>query len=234
MTGCADGDRGMATVWAAGAIAVLVSMAVFGLHLGEAMVVRHQVESAADLAALAGAATVVAGEQYACSQARRVTDRMRVQLASCEIRDWTVLIQATAQPAGWLATLGAATARARAGPAGRQTSSSRGGRDRVPGARQAGQDGVEYYEGAGLVQWVVAVAAFGRLHAGRAARRALAGGDGISRRGQPGCQRSVPPIGEPGTAGVPVMDEHSRFTGVGVPRCGDATDVPPIAGGDQR
>lgn len=117
MTGGVDDDRGVATVWAAGAITVLVSTAVFGLHLGEAMVVRHQVESAADLAALAGAATVVAGERYACIQARRVTDRMRVQLASCRIRDWTVLVEATARPAGWLGTLGTATGRARAGPA---------------------------------------------------------------------------------------------------------------------
>ncbi|PZS24482.1 MAG: hypothetical protein DLM60_00210 [Pseudonocardiales bacterium] len=107
----------MATVWAAGAIAVLVSMTVFGLHLGEAMVVRHQVESAADLAALAGAATVVAGEQYACTQARQVTDRMRVQLTSCRIRGWTVLVEATAQPPGWLAALATPTAQARAGPA---------------------------------------------------------------------------------------------------------------------
>jgi len=44
----------VATVWAAAAIAVLVSMAVFGLHLGEAVIVRHQAESAADLAALVG------------------------------------------------------------------------------------------------------------------------------------------------------------------------------------
>ncbi len=105
MTGCGDGDRGVATVWAAGAIAVLVSTAMFGLHLGEAMAVRHQVESAADLAALAGAATVVAGEQYACTQARRVTDRMRVQLASCRLDGWTVRVQATAHPTGWLAAL---------------------------------------------------------------------------------------------------------------------------------
>jgi secretion/DNA translocation related TadE-like protein len=111
-------DRGVATVWVAGAIAVLVSMMVFGLHLGEAVVVRHQVEAAADLAALAGAATAVAGEQYACSQARRVTDRMRVQLASCQLRGWDVLVRATAHPRNWPAPLGAATAQARAGPAG--------------------------------------------------------------------------------------------------------------------
>ncbi len=110
-------DRGVATVWAAGVIAVLVSMAVFGLHLGEAMVLRHQVESAADLAALAGAATVVAGEHYACSQARRVTDRMRVRVESCQVHGWDVLVDVAAQPTGWLGTLGTATARARAGPA---------------------------------------------------------------------------------------------------------------------
>lgn len=118
MTARVDDDRGVATVWAAGAIAVLVSMAVFGLRLGEAVVLRHQAESAADLAALAGAAQVLAGEQYACAQARRVTDRMRVRLVSCQTQGWDVLVELTAQPAGWLGGLGAATGRARAGPVG--------------------------------------------------------------------------------------------------------------------
>jgi secretion/DNA translocation related TadE-like protein len=116
MTARVADDRGVATVWAAGAIAVLVSMAVFGLRLGEAVVVRHQAESAADLAALAGAVQVLAGEQYACAQARRVTDRMRVRLVSCQTQGWDVLVELTAQPAGWLGSLGAATGRARAGP----------------------------------------------------------------------------------------------------------------------
>ena len=117
MTVCVRDDRGVATVWAAGAIAVLVSMAVFGLRLGEAVLARHQAESAADLAALAGAGQVLAGEQYACAQARRVTDRMRVQLESCQINGWDVLVDVTAQPGGWLGGLGAAAGRARAGPA---------------------------------------------------------------------------------------------------------------------
>jgi secretion/DNA translocation related TadE-like protein len=116
MTASAEGDRGVATVWAAGAIAVLMSVAVFGLYLGAAMVARHQAESAADLAALAGAATVVAGERYACAQARRVTDRMRVQLVSCRMQEWDVLVDVAARPAGWVGGLGAATGRARAGP----------------------------------------------------------------------------------------------------------------------
>lgn len=110
-------DRGVATVWAAVAIAVLVSMVVFGLHLGEALVARHHAESAADLAALAAGAYVRAGEKYACVQARRVTDRMRVDLVSCRARGWDVLVDVAARPPGWLGTLGAATAQARAGPA---------------------------------------------------------------------------------------------------------------------
>jgi secretion/DNA translocation related TadE-like protein len=116
MTACIDDDRGVATVWAAGAVAVLVSTAVFGVYLGEAAVIRHQAESAADLAALAGAAQVIAGEQYACAQARRVTDRMRVRLVACHIRGWDILVDVAARADGWLSGLGAATARARAGP----------------------------------------------------------------------------------------------------------------------
>jgi secretion/DNA translocation related TadE-like protein len=116
MTARIDDDRGVATVWAAGAVTVLVSMAVFGVYLGEAVVTRHHAESAADLAALAGAAQVIAGEQYACAQARRVTDRMRVQLVACHTRGWDILVDVATRADGWLGGLGAAAARARAGP----------------------------------------------------------------------------------------------------------------------
>jgi secretion/DNA translocation related TadE-like protein len=111
-------DRGIATVWAAGAIAVLVSVAVFGLHLGHALIARHHAESAADLAALAGAAQALPGEPYACAQAHRVTDHMQVKLVSCQLRNWDVLVEVSTRPPGWLGTLGTATAQARAGPAG--------------------------------------------------------------------------------------------------------------------
>jgi hypothetical protein len=70
----AGDDRGVATVWAAGVIAVLMSLTLFGLHLGGAMLARHHAESAADLAALAAAGSVIAGERQACSRAR-VVDR---------------------------------------------------------------------------------------------------------------------------------------------------------------
>ena len=117
MTAFIESDRGVATVWAAVAVAVLAGIAVFGLHLGEALVARHHAESAADLAALAAAAHVLPSEQYACGQARRITDRMQVDLVSCRTQGWDVLVDVTAQPPGWLGRLGAATAQARAGPA---------------------------------------------------------------------------------------------------------------------
>lgn len=118
MTATSRSDRGAATVWAVGAIAVLMSVTVFGVRLGGVLVARHQAESAADLAALAAAGGVVGGEQYACAQARRVTDRMGVRLASCRARGADVLVEVAARPGGPAGGLAEATGRARAGPVG--------------------------------------------------------------------------------------------------------------------
>lgn len=114
----AGDERGAATVWAAGVLAVLMSLTVFGLHLGGAILARHQAESAADLAALAAAGRVLAGERQACDQARVVSGRMRVRLVSCSARGWQIRVQVAVRPAGPLARLGDATAQARAGPVG--------------------------------------------------------------------------------------------------------------------
>ncbi|MGH3938317.1 MAG: Rv3654c family TadE-like protein [Pseudonocardiaceae bacterium] len=114
MTADGEADRGAATVWAVGAIAGLMSVTVFGLYLGAALVARHQAEAAADLAALAGAGSVVLGEDYACARARRVTEQMAVRLASCQIRGENVLIETATIPTS--THLSPATARARAGP----------------------------------------------------------------------------------------------------------------------
>lgn len=109
-------DRGAASVWSMGALAALLSVTVAALHLGGVAVARHQAESAADLAALAGAGRVVAGEQAACERAARITERMRVRLDSCRVRGWDVLVEVSAPPAGPVSRFGAARARARAGP----------------------------------------------------------------------------------------------------------------------
>jgi hypothetical protein len=40
-------------------------------------------------------------------------------------------------------------------------------------------------------------------------------------------------VGKPGATGMSVVHEHRRLSGLRMQRRGDATDIPPIAGGDQ-
>ncbi|RSS61785.1 helicase, partial [Streptomyces sp. WAC07061] len=91
MSGCrrrrrgAGRDRGVATVWATVVAAVLV--AVFGgvLLLGQAVVARHRAGAAADLAALAAAASWAHGPERACAAARRVAGAQGAVVAACEV-----------------------------------------------------------------------------------------------------------------------------------------------------
>ena len=71
-TGAAAPDAGVATVWAAAAVAVLTIVLVACLHLGAALLARHRAESAADLAALAAAREAVRGEVPACLRAAQI------------------------------------------------------------------------------------------------------------------------------------------------------------------
>ncbi|MGA6222740.1 Rv3654c family TadE-like protein [Streptomyces umbrinus] len=106
-------DRGSATVWTVGAIAVLC--VVFGavLAMGQAVVIRHRAGGAADLAALAAADRWMEGGTAACGQAERVARAQGTRVVRCavqgEISDVTV-----AAGRGPLT----AEVRARAGPVG--------------------------------------------------------------------------------------------------------------------
>ena len=106
-------DGGAATIWVVAVIAVVLLFATGILAVGAATVTRHRAAGAADLAALAAADYAPDGEQAACGWARWVTDRMRVQLVSCQLDGWDVLVQTSADPPGPLARFGAATAHAR-------------------------------------------------------------------------------------------------------------------------
>ncbi|MET9168219.1 Rv3654c family TadE-like protein [Streptomyces cellulosae] len=106
-------DRGSASVWCVGAVAVLC--VVFGvvLALGHAVVVRHRAAGGADLAALAAADHWAHGAAEACAWADRVARAQDVWLVRCvmtgEVSDVSV-----ASGAGPFT----AEVRARAGPAG--------------------------------------------------------------------------------------------------------------------
>lgn len=83
-TGAVDGtsttdrtaDGGVATVWAALAVMLLLVTMLAGLDLGSAVATRHRAAAAADLAALAAAGAAGRGEDAACGQARRIAERM--------------------------------------------------------------------------------------------------------------------------------------------------------------
>ncbi|MFI6354117.1 Rv3654c family TadE-like protein [Streptomyces sp. NPDC050743] len=108
-----ESDRGSATVWSLGAMAVLC--AVFGvvLALGQAVVVRHRAAGGADLAALTAAAHWEEGGAAACARAGRVAAAQGVRLVRCAIVGETSDVTAASGRGPF-----AAEARARAGPAG--------------------------------------------------------------------------------------------------------------------
>jgi hypothetical protein len=139
-----DGDRGSATVWLLAVVMLVWLVAGAVLADGNAVAARHHAATAADLAALAGAA-VASGAQWtnalptgalpngalptghteppaACSAARSVAAANGARLLDCHVDGVTVAVVA-ATPLGRLAQLlrlgsaAAARATAKAGPA---------------------------------------------------------------------------------------------------------------------
>ena len=116
MTRTAGRDRGAATVVAAAAVGVLVLLLGLGLQLGAAVLARHRAESAADLAALAGAVDAVRGQDVACARARKVAASNGAVLESCEWHGWTLTARVTYPCTCALTVSGITVGRARAGP----------------------------------------------------------------------------------------------------------------------
>jgi secretion/DNA translocation related TadE-like protein len=109
-------DRGAATIWTVGGIAVVMAVLAGVVVFAQAVVARHQVESAADLAALAAAGRAPAGEGPACAAAAGVAAHMHVGLSTCSLSGLDALVEVVLVPPGVLGQFGSAAARARAGP----------------------------------------------------------------------------------------------------------------------
>lgn len=109
-------DQGLATVWAAAAVAALLTIAVLGVNLGAAIIGRHRAEAAADLASLAAATQAADGELAACAQGARVTDAMAVTLVSCRLSGWEAYVETEVRPPVPVLPGAVAHGRARAGP----------------------------------------------------------------------------------------------------------------------
>ncbi|KUN79832.1 hypothetical protein AQJ66_28145, partial [Streptomyces bungoensis] len=105
-------DRGSASVWSLGVIAVLCVVFGADLALGQAVVVRHRAAGGADLAALAAADHWAEGGAAACARAERVAAAQATRLVRCALVGETSDVTAASGRGPFTARV-----RARAGPA---------------------------------------------------------------------------------------------------------------------
>jgi secretion/DNA translocation related TadE-like protein len=110
-------ESGVAAVWAATAVSVLMAVLLVGLDLGGAVAGRHRAAAAADLAALAAAGHAIHGTGPACDRARRLAEQMGGRLAVCRLVGWEALVEVHVEVGTTLPGIGPAIGRARAGPA---------------------------------------------------------------------------------------------------------------------
>ncbi|MFC7490030.1 MULTISPECIES: Rv3654c family TadE-like protein [unclassified Knoellia] len=111
-------ESGSGTVLVVAAMGVLLVLVIAALHLGAAATAAHRARTAADLAALAGAATLQDGDASPCARAAQVAGRNRARLVACALVGESVSVRvATAVPARWPGVPDEALASARAGPA---------------------------------------------------------------------------------------------------------------------
>ena len=99
---------------------------------------------------------------------------------------------------------------------------------------QVGDYRIQHGHSASLVQRFVAIPALWRLNTGRASGRALAGGYGLPRCGQPWDERGEAAVGETGSPRMTIVHKHRRLPGVYVQRGGNPADVPSVTGREQR
>lgn len=112
------GSSGSATVLVLAATAAVLTLALGGIAVVTAGLVRQRAEAAADLAALAGAAALQR-EDDPCTRAATVASAQGATLQQCRLDSRDVVVQAQVPVGGWLRTwVGPGIrARARAGPA---------------------------------------------------------------------------------------------------------------------
>ncbi|MEB3069548.1 Rv3654c family TadE-like protein [[Mycobacterium] vasticus] len=110
------GETGAASVAAAAMVAVLLTVTGGGFLLGSVVIARHRAQSAADLAALAGAAAIPAGPQAACAASQRLAvATTHADGFGCAVNGLDVVVTVTVALPG--RRLGPVRATARAGPA---------------------------------------------------------------------------------------------------------------------
>ncbi|MGV0815409.1 Rv3654c family TadE-like protein [Mycolicibacterium boenickei] len=94
----------------------MIVFAAGGAYLGAAVTARHRAQSAADLAAVGAAGTVVSGPEAACLRATEIAAQMRSVVAGCHIDGLDVVLEVSVPVRLGRWGVGPARASARAGP----------------------------------------------------------------------------------------------------------------------
>lgn len=112
-------DRGAGAVLVLGMAALLTLVAATAAALIAVAVARQRAASVADLAALAAAQHALEGPAAACGWAGRTSAADAGRLLGCRLDGDVAEVTVEVRPPGPLGRIGAATSRARAGPASR-------------------------------------------------------------------------------------------------------------------
>lgn len=113
-------DRGAGAVLVLCLAAVLTLVASTAAALVAVAVARQRAAAVADLAALAAAQHALEGAAVACGWAGRTTEADAGTLVGCRLDGDVADVTVQVRPPGPLGRMGAATSRARAGPAYRE------------------------------------------------------------------------------------------------------------------
>jgi len=109
-------DEGSATVLVLAATTVIVLLTGALVGVGMAITTRHRAALAADVAALAAAASVAEGEAAACSGATAAAERDGAVVVFCSVAGAVASVRTRVKAPAWILWAGAAEGRARAGP----------------------------------------------------------------------------------------------------------------------
>lgn len=110
------GERGAATVLTVAVLGLLLLVAGALAVVGAMVVAHREAQSAADLAALAGARSLADGGD-ACAVAAEIAAANGARLTACDILDRDVRTTVVVTGPRWLGQTGDLEAEARAGPA---------------------------------------------------------------------------------------------------------------------
>jgi secretion/DNA translocation related TadE-like protein len=102
-------------------MAVLLAITIGGVYVESAVIARHRMQAAADLATLAAAVHLADGASAACAHASALAQTMRTAVTDCVVEDLDVVVTIEAPVSFGRIGVGQARATARAGPTPVQT-----------------------------------------------------------------------------------------------------------------